>query len=115
MTIDDRLRRVEERTVRIEEQLSSFAKDHRAILVTLQGPPRADSIRGRLHKLEDDRAAASAAESALAAARLINEQSRERNERSRDRRFSRREKVAGLAAAIALALPAYIDLISHFH
>lgn len=60
-----------ERLARLEEQMSELRDDVRAIDRVLNGPPRDDSFRGRLHKLETSDAAARAAEAAIKAATVM--------------------------------------------
>lgn len=51
--------------------MTGLREDVAAIERALNGPPRDESFRGRLHKLENSDAAARAAASALDAARAI--------------------------------------------
>lgn len=116
MSVDDRLARLEDRTGRVEQQLvetRSDVKEARAdiheILVTIQGPPREESLRGRLHRVEDNQSAAKAAEAALTAAKSF-------YERSSEKRFSKWEKLAGLLIAFALLLSNWLaPLLVHNH
>jgi hypothetical protein len=91
--IAERLARVEEQvralrdTVRAEAE--SIREDYRAMHEQLHGPPWERSIRGRLHQLETNDAAAVAARAALEAATAV-----------RGRTFGRREKIVGLALGV---------------
>ncbi len=64
------------------------------------------SIRRRLHNLESDRSAAQAATAAVSASKTI-------YDASVDRRFSRREKFAGIVIAAFVALGPYIAPLFH--
>jgi len=55
----------------LEERLKDVQTDVRDLVVVIQGPPREESIRGRLHRLESADAAANAAAAALATAREL--------------------------------------------
>lgn len=72
MAADDRP--LGERLAVLEERVREMQDDMREVRVAISGPPREDSIRGRLHKLEDDSAAANAAKAALEAAQALREQ-----------------------------------------
>lgn len=69
---------VVERLARLEVNMSDLKQDVAQILVQIQGPPREDSLRGRIHKVESSTAAAKAAEAALTIARDIHAQNNER-------------------------------------
>ncbi len=64
------------------------------------------SIRRRIHDLENDRSAAQAATAAVSASTKI-------YDASMDRRFSRREKLAGIALALFIAVGPYVAPIFH--
>ncbi len=64
------------------------------------------SVRRRIHNLESDRSAAQAASAAVAASKTI-------YDAATDRRFSRLEKMLGLAFAFIVAAGPYIALIIH--
>lgn len=74
-------REVGERIVRVEEQLRNLQGDVEALDRQISGPPREESIRGRLHKLENADAAARAATAALAAAKAVQRQGWSQRER----------------------------------
>lgn len=81
-----------ERIAALEATLVGILSDVAELQRELAGPPRQDSIRGRLHRLESSDAAAKAAEAALVAARAVQGQT-----------FSRRQKIAGLVLALIVA------------
>lgn len=71
----------DERLARLEEQMKGMREDMAELRRSLEGPPRDESIRGRLHVLETNDAAAVAARAALEAARAAQGQSWTRKER----------------------------------
>lgn len=71
-----------ERLAAVEQRVEDLRSDIRVMQRTIEGPPREESIRGRLHKLESSDVAAQAASAALETARSI-----------RDRALSRSEKI----------------------
>ncbi len=85
----------------------------RNILIELGGAPddvgrkvtRA-SIRDRIHRLEQDQSTALAARAAVDASKSL-------YAASRDRRFSRREKLAGLVLAVIVAAGPYVTFVIH--
>lgn len=95
----------------VEEQLHAarreWADSERRLLAEIAeiqreiaGPPRQESLRGRLHRLETADAAAKAATAALEAARAV-----------QSRTFSRREKIVGMLLALvttAAAVGAFV-------
>lgn len=93
-----------ERLAALEAQFAALrdtvTQDHRRLgeelrrlRIQLEGPPRDESLRGRLHKLEQAEHAAKAATAALEAAREIRDAAGER-------RFSRRERVVIVCTAV---------------
>jgi len=89
-----------ERMARAEQQIEDVKGDVSDIRREIFGPPRDDSVKGRLHVLENDRVAASAAEAALTVAKEL------RDDRSH-RAWSTREKVAALVLSAILATSPY--------
>lgn len=71
-----------ERLAAVEQRVEDLRSDIRVVQRTIEGPPREESIRGRLHKLESNDIAAQAATAALETARTL-----------RDRSLSRSEKI----------------------
>lgn len=63
--------RVEILTARVTDEGATIRQMLAELRHQLEGPPRGDSIRGRLHVLENDTAAARAATAALEAARAV--------------------------------------------
>lgn len=116
MAPGDRIDRFEERVSKIEQkvtetntQLHEARRDIQDILVTIQGPPRTESIRGRIHRLENSEAAAKAAQAALEAVQAVRED-------TTDRRLSRAEKKLGLLIAAGLLASNWLaPLIYHHH
>lgn len=81
-----------ERIARLEERMEALRQDHTELYEIVNA--RDTGVRPRLHRLENDSAAAKAAEAALTAARAM-----------RDQGWSRSQKLTALAVAIgALAL-----------
>lgn len=66
---------VGERLARLEQQMFELREDVHSIDRALNGPPREESFRGRLHLLETSDAAAKAAEAALSAVRVMQRES----------------------------------------
>ena len=60
-----------ERLARLEEQMAELREDVHAIDRALNGPPRVESFRGRLHILESSDAAAKAATAAVEAVKVM--------------------------------------------
>jgi len=105
---DDRLSRLEDRIGKVEQEVVATRvevlearKDISELVVVIQGPPRDDSIRGRLHRLEDSEATAKAAEAALTMAKTVRDQQGERT-------FTKREKTAGVLIAAAVLLSQWL-------
>ena len=86
---------MEERISKLEVRTDDLEEDMREVKRIIDGPPRPDSLRGRLHALESDRAAARAAEAAVSAALAIRESTSERV-------FGKREKLIALALAVVV-------------
>lgn len=84
---------VGERVRALEVQMIAVNADVAELFVQVQGPPRNESIRGRLHTLESSQAAASAAEAALIVAKQL------RDERSH-RAWTIKEKALTLVLAV---------------
>lgn len=78
-----------ERVARLEAEVRGLREAVTTLHVRIEGPPRKDSISGRMHTLESSEAAAKAAEAALVAAHAVSSQS-----------FSRRQKIAGLVLGL---------------
>lgn len=105
--LEDRMGKVEQEVVATRVEVREARRDISEVLVVIQGPPRDESIRGRLHRLEDSEATAKAAEAALTMAKTVRDQSSEK-------RFTKREKAAGLfIAAAVLASQWLAPLIYH--
>lgn len=105
----------ESRLARLEVMLANLAADvaehHATVMEQIQGGPgvkREDSLRGRLHSLENDRAAASVAARALAEARR--ERIAAQRERKRAELTNRAQwwRLAGAAIAIAAIAAPYV-------
>ena len=97
----------------VMSQLAAARDTLHDVVVELGGAPnglgREDarrSVRRRLHELEGDRSAAMAASAAVSASKKI-------YDASSDRRFSRREKLAGIVLAFIVATGPYITLAIH--
>ena len=84
----------------LERRIQDAEDDIRNIWVNIQGPPRDDSLRGRLHILEQNNAAANAATAAVEAVKLVQRQ-----------RFTRGEKVFGLLMSIAFLVLQTVSLV----
>lgn len=97
-----------ERLVRLEEGQKDMKDDLRAIRTQIEGPPREDSLRGRLHKLEGSEAAAKAAEAALKAVTAMRLQ-------AGDRRFSRRDKLVTAAVGVGLLVSQWVAPLIYHH
>ena len=98
MTIESRLAVCEQRIKEAEE-------DIRMLHIMLEGPPRDESVRGRLHRLEANNAAANAATAAVEAVKLVKQQ-----------KFTRGEKLIGLVISgcfLALQTFTLIVLVQH--
>ena len=112
--VDDRIARLEDRMGKVEQEVVATRVEVREaridigeLVTSIQGPPRDDSIRGRLHRLEDSEATAKAAEAALTMAKTVHAQQGERT-------FTRREKVAGVFIAACVLLSQWLaPLIYH--
>lgn len=78
-----------ERLRALETLVIGLQADMRDLTVLIEGPPREDSLRGRLHRLESNEAAAHAAAAALEAARAM-----------REHAFSRGQKLIALVFAV---------------
>ena len=94
----------DERLAVCEQRIKDAEKDIAALFVMMQGPPRDESVRGRLHMLEQNNAAANAATAAVEAVKLV--QSSAANQR-----FSRGEKLVGLAFTCAFLILQTITLV----
>lgn len=117
MPTDDRLDRIEDRMGRIEDRVERVQgqvietrgevrearADIQELTVLISGPPRDDSLRGRLHKLEDSEATAKAAEAALTAAKAM-------YERRGETLFTRRQTIAVLVFTFVMAACALATL-----
>lgn len=96
--------RLGERVATLEARYEALEADVRQILRDIHGPPREESLRGRIHILENDTAAAKAAHAALETAQAIRE---EQNQQT----FTKREKVAALFIALVVAVTAIATLV----
>ncbi len=97
----------------VMRQLGETTETLRTVVVEIGGAPvelgrdtTRRSIRRRLHDLENDRSAAQAAAAAVSASKQI-------YQASTDRRFSRREKFAGILLAAVVALGPYVAPFFH--
>jgi len=107
--LEDRMGKVEQEVVATGVEVREARRDISDLAVLIQGPPRDESIRGRLHRLEDSEATAKAANAALTAAKAMYEQSTEK-------RFSRREKLVGLVFAASMIASVWLEpLIQNTH
>ena len=97
-----------ERLVRLEEGQKDMKEDLTAIRAQIEGPPREESLRGRVHRLESSDAAARAAQAAIIAAKGI-------QDRAGDRRFSRREKTVAATVGVALVLSQWVAPLIYHH
>lgn len=93
MTPDERFAHIEGRLVRLEE-------DMRDVAIALNGPPRAESVRGRLHLLESSELGAKAAEAALGMARELH-----------DRRLTKWEKLAAIGFGFIFACSSVVTTV----
>lgn len=99
-----RLVRVEAKLDSLHEDLDDYARDHKQVVreiggIRPNGPDPQQTIRGRLHQLENDAAAAKLANDILAA------------ERKRvGERWGRRERILAVIVGIWLALVPVINL-----
>lgn len=83
-----------------EQRITEAEEDIRKVYTILEGPPRDESIRGRLHLLETSQAAAHAATAAVEAVKLVSRQ-----------RFTRGEKLIGLVFSVCFLVLQTISLI----
>lgn len=99
----------------LREQLEGLRGDVAEVRALVEGPPWERSVRGRLHTLEGEGAAAALASAALAEARL--ERRRATAARAEQRRGARtfRWKAIGAATALALALYPYLSHFAGWH
>jgi hypothetical protein len=88
----------------LEAQFKTLDEDHRELYRFVHGPPREESIRGRLHILESDTVAAKAAHAALEAAQML-------RQTQQVQQFTRVEKLVGLSFAAVVAATTVINLI----
>ncbi len=88
MSSDD----LRERVARLEVMLGETNADVAQLHAAVHGPPRIESVRGRLHLLENNNAAANAATAAIDAMKMMQEQ-------TVTRRFTRAQIVIGLLFA----------------
>lgn len=93
-----------ERVAALEARADSHEADLRELYRDIHGPPRDESIRGRLHILENDTAAARAAHAALETAQALRDTQGTRS-------FSRFEKTLGLIFAGMLTASSITGLI----
>lgn len=87
-----------------EQRISEAEEDIRKVYTLLEGPPRDESIRGRLHVLETSQAAAKAATAAVEAVKLV-------QSTQATRRFSRAEKLAALTISVCFLALQTVSLI----
>ncbi len=104
------LREDHDELLRLVKKMNGRQRD---ILIELGGVPddigrkvTRSSIRDRLHAMENDQSTAIAARAAVSASQSL-------YAASSDRRFSRREKLAGIVLALIVAVGPYITLIIH--
>lgn len=90
----ERLRALETLVVGLQADMVELSR-------VIEGPPREDSLRGRLHRLESNEAAAHAAAAALEAARAL-----------RDHTFSRGQKLIALMFGLVTTSCAVITVIT---
>lgn len=109
MAADERVARLEERTARVEQRVTNHGEELDSLKQRLDGPPREDSLSGRIHRLESDAVAATAAKAALEEVRKL------RTEQS-DRQWSRGDKIAATLIGVAIAVgPWLVPLAYHHH
>jgi hypothetical protein len=89
---------------RLDQRVTGHGEEIDALRLRIDGPPRNDSLSGRIHSLENDRAAANAAHAALKVAEEI------RKERE-DRRWTRGDKILASVVALIIALSPWIHAI----
>jgi hypothetical protein len=89
-----------------EQRIKEAEEDIRMLHQAMEGPPRDQSIRGRLHMLENSNAAALAGQAAVNAARMLTNQ-------RKDRKFSRGETIFGVVFGAPIAASAVLTLVSH--
>lgn len=90
MTLESRISSLEVRVDGLEDSI-------RRMRTRIEGPPREESLSGRVHKLENDASAARAAAAAIRGAEMLREQ-------HDDRSFSRKERLLALALALVIVI-----------
>lgn len=81
----------------VRREAAELRKDYKALHETIHGPPWENSLRKKVHDLQEANAAANAAQAALAAARELQRQQGER-------RFTRRERIVIVTTAVVGSL-----------
>ena len=102
---------VEARLAVLAQQLVSLTDGQAELRRIIEGPPREESVRGRLHTLEAENAAAKVAAQALAQATARERRARERETWSRRRERTRAVRVAAWGIGVLLAAYPYV---AHF-
>lgn len=90
--------------IRLEERMRTLDESIVELTGLISGPPYDRSVRARLHKLENDAAAANAATAAIAATKMMRDQIAEK-------RFTRTEKMIGLAFAFILSASSLVSSV----
>jgi hypothetical protein len=102
-----------ERVARLEVELRELRRDHDGLYVAVEGPPRVESVKGRLHTLEASEAATAVASQALAQAQADKREARAERVRAEASRWSWRWKALAAATSVALAVAPYVTLAVH--
>jgi len=96
--------KMEARGARLEQRVTNHGREIDALRLRIDGPPRNESLSGRIHSLENDRAAANAAHAALQVAEEI------RRDRD-DRRWTRGDKILATIVALVIALSPWVHAL----
>ena len=86
-----------------EQAMTDVKDDLRDLSAAIHGPPRDGSIRGRVHKLENDHLAADAAATALSAAREI-----------RENRWTAGQQRLAVLLAVIVAVSPWVQPFIHY-
>lgn len=100
-----------ERVAALEERLRAHAEAHRELVAIVSGPPRDESLRGRVHVLEGESAAAKVASEALAEVRRERRLIEDARRSVKQQRLSWRWKLLGAITAAAVAVAPYAQMI----
>lgn len=101
---------IAERLARLEEQVSGVREDVAEVLSRIDGPPWERSLRGRMHTIEAESAAATVAAKTLAEVQHERRQAQLDRKRAEDARWNWRWKALGALTAIAVACAPYVAI-----